>query len=114
MASQEAIKQLGTNGGGFFNANSAHPFENPNAFANMLQIWSMLAVSAALLVMFGKMVGVERQGWALLAAVGVILLSRRRRRLCVRDRRQSAADRARPRSRAGQYGRQGDALRRRR
>lgn len=75
VASQEAIKQLGTNGGGFFNANAAHPFENPNAFANILQIWSMLTVSAALLVMFGKAVGAERQGWALLGAVGVILLS---------------------------------------
>ncbi len=75
MASQEAIKQLGTNGGGFFNANAAHPFENPNAFANILQIWSMLVVSCALLVTFGKMVGDERQGWALLASVGVILLT---------------------------------------
>jgi len=75
VASQEAIKQLGTNGGGFFNANAAHPFENPSAFANILQIWSMLTLSAALLVMFGKMVGVERQGWSLLAAVGVILMS---------------------------------------
>ncbi|MCW2272817.1 potassium-transporting ATPase subunit KdpA [Rhodoblastus acidophilus] len=74
MASQEAIKQLGTNGGGFFNANAAHPFENPNAFSNILQIWSMLTVSAALLIMFGKMVGAERQGWALLGAVGVILI----------------------------------------
>jgi K+-transporting ATPase ATPase A chain len=75
VASQEAIKQLGTNGGGFFNANAAHPFENPNAFANILQIWSMLAISSALLVTFGKMVGVERQGWAFLASVGVILLA---------------------------------------
>ncbi|MBB4196515.1 potassium-transporting ATPase subunit KdpA [Rhodoblastus sphagnicola] len=74
LASQEAIKQLGTNGGGFFNANAAHPFENPNAFSNILQIWSMLTVSAALLVMFGKMVGSERQGWALCGAVGAILL----------------------------------------
>jgi K+-transporting ATPase ATPase A chain len=75
MASQEAIKQLGTNGGGFFNANAAHPFENPNAFANILQIWSMLAISSALLVTFGKMVGAERQGWAFLASVGVILIA---------------------------------------
>ncbi|HUO55727.1 MAG TPA: potassium-transporting ATPase subunit KdpA [Rhodoblastus sp.] len=75
VASQEAIKQLGTNGGGFFNANAAHPFENPSAFANILQIWSMLAVSTALLVAFGKMVGSERQGWALVAAVGAILIS---------------------------------------
>ncbi|MCI4678324.1 potassium-transporting ATPase subunit KdpA [Rhodoblastus acidophilus] len=75
VASQEAIKQLGTNGGGFFNANSAHPFENPNAFANILQIWSMLAVSTALLIAFGKMVGSVRQGWALVASVGVILVA---------------------------------------
>ena len=62
MASQEAIKQLGTNGGGFFNANSAHPFENPNAFANLLQIWSMLAVSTACSITFGQMVGVGTPG----------------------------------------------------
>jgi K+-transporting ATPase ATPase A chain len=75
MAGQEAIKQLGTNGGGFFNANSAHPFENPNAFANMLQIWAMLSISTALLVTFGKMVGDERQGWTLIAAVGILLVT---------------------------------------
>ena len=75
MAGQEAIKQLGTNGGGFFNANSAHPFENPNAFANILQIWSMLAISTGLLVMFGKMVGSERQGWALVATVAILLVA---------------------------------------
>lgn len=75
VASQEAIKQLGTNGGGFFNANAAHPFENPNAFANLLQIWAMLALSTGLIVTFGKMVGAERQGWALVASVGVILVA---------------------------------------
>ena len=75
MAGQEAIKQLGTNGGGFFNANSAHPFENPNALANVLQIWSMLAVSTGLLVMFGKMVGSERQGWALVATVAILIVA---------------------------------------
>ncbi len=75
MASQEAIKQLGTNGGGFFNANAAHPFENPNAFSNILQIWSMLTVSAALLDHVRPDGRRRRQGWALLAAVGVILLS---------------------------------------
>lgn len=74
MASQEAIKQLGTNGGGFFNANAAHPFENPNALANLLQIWSMLALSTALLVTFGVMVGEERQGWAFVQTVGVLLV----------------------------------------
>ena len=74
MASQEAIKQLGTNGGGFFNANAAHPLENPNAFANILQIWSMLALSTALLVTFGVMVGDERQGWAFVQTVGILLV----------------------------------------
>ncbi len=75
VASQEAIKQFGTNGGGFFNANSAHPFENPSALANYLQIWSMLVLSTALLVMFGKMVGSERQGWAFVSVVGVLLIA---------------------------------------
>jgi len=74
MASQEAIKQLGTNGGGFFNANSAHPFENPSALSNMLSIWAMLAVSAALPITFGRMVGSERQGWAILTAMAVLLI----------------------------------------
>ena len=73
MASQEAIKQIGTNGGGFLNANSAHPFENPNAIANLLQIWSMLAISGALTITFGKMAGSLRQGWALFAAMGALL-----------------------------------------
>ncbi len=75
IASQEAIKQLGTNGGGFLNVNSAHPFENPGAIANMLQIWSMLVISAALPITFGRMVGSERQGYALLAAMSVLLLA---------------------------------------
>ncbi len=75
MAGQEAIKQLGTNGGGFFNANAAHPFENPSAYANILQIWSMLAVSTALLVTFGKMVGSERQGWVLVQAVAILVVA---------------------------------------
>ena len=75
IASQEAIKQLGTNGGGFLNVNSAHPFENPGAMANMLQIWSMLIIAAALPITFGRMVGSERQGFALLAAMGVLLLA---------------------------------------
>ena len=75
VASQEAIKQLGTNGGGFFNANSAHPFENPNAWSNMLSIWSMLLISTALTFTFGKMVGDPRQGYALLAAMGLLLIT---------------------------------------
>ncbi len=75
MASQEAIKQLGTNGGGFLNVNSAHPFENPNALSNFLAIFSMLAISSALVVSFGQMVGKARQGYALLAAMGVLLIA---------------------------------------
>ncbi len=74
LASQEAIKQLGTNGGGYFNANSAHPFENPSALSNMLAIWAMLAISAALPITFGRMVGSERQGWALLSAMAIVML----------------------------------------
>ncbi len=75
VASQEAIKQLGTNGGGFFNANAAHPFENPNAWSNYLSIWSMLLVSTALTFTFGRMVGDARQGLALLAAMGILLIA---------------------------------------
>jgi K+-transporting ATPase ATPase A chain len=75
VASQEAIKQLGTNGGGFFNANAAHPFENPNAWSNFLSIFAMLLISTALPFMFGRMVGEPRQGHALLAAMGILLLA---------------------------------------
>lgn len=73
-ASQIAIKQLGTNGGGFFNANSAHPFENPTPLSNFLQVLSILLIPAALCYTFGRMVGDTRQGWALLAAMTLILL----------------------------------------
>lgn len=69
VASREAIKQLGTNGGGFFNANAAHPYENPDTFSNMLSIWSMLLISTALAFTFGRMVGDMRQGVALLSAM---------------------------------------------
>ena len=72
VASQEAIKMLGTNGGGFFNANSAHPFENPNALTNLVQLVSIFALGAGLTNLFGRMVGDERQGWAILAAMGVL------------------------------------------
>ena len=66
VASQMAIKHLGTNGGGFFNANAAHPYENPNALTNFITIVSIFALGAALTNVFGRMVGNERQGWALL------------------------------------------------
>jgi K+-transporting ATPase ATPase A chain len=75
VASQVAIKMLGTNGGGFFNANAAHPFENPNALSNFVQMISIFAVGAALTNVFGRMAGNVRQGWALLAAMGVLFLA---------------------------------------
>ncbi|MET3622915.1 potassium-transporting ATPase subunit KdpA [Burkholderia ambifaria] len=71
VASQEAIKMLGTNGGGFFNANSSHPYENPTPFANFLQIFSILIIPAALCLVFGRMIGDRRQGIAVLAAMTV-------------------------------------------
>ncbi len=74
-ASQIAIKQLGTNGGGFFNVNSAHPFENPTAFSNFLEMLAILMIPAALCITFGKMVGDMRQGWALLATMTIVLVT---------------------------------------
>lgn len=73
-ASQIAIKQLGTNGGGFFNANSAHPLENPTPLSNFVQMLSILLIGAASCWMFGEMVGDRRQGWAVLAAMGAIFV----------------------------------------
>lgn len=73
-ASQIAIKQLGTNGGGFFNTNSAHPFENPTPLTNFLEMLSILLIPAALCYTFGKMVNDTRQGWALLAAMLIMLV----------------------------------------
>ena len=118
-ASQIAIKQLGTNGGGFFNVNSAHPFENPTPLSNFLEVLAILLIPAALCYTFGKMVGDTRQGWALLAAMtscssrcwpsaygleapGNPVLTEARRR----------PGRQRDQSRR-QHGRQGNALRRR-
>jgi K+-transporting ATPase ATPase A chain len=72
VASQEAIKELGTNGGGILNANSAHPFENPNAYSNILQIFLLLVIPVALTRTFGLMVGDKRQGWTLLSVMGVL------------------------------------------
>ncbi len=74
VASQEAIKMLGTNGGGFFNANSAHPFENPTPLTNFLETLAILVISAGLCHTFGHMVGDARQGWVLLAAMTVIFV----------------------------------------
>ena len=75
IASQEAIKMLGTNGGGFFNANSAHPFENPTAFVNFLQMLSIFVIGVGLTWCFGKAVGDTRQGWAILTAMMVLFLA---------------------------------------
>ena len=73
-ASQIAIKQLGTNGGGFYNVNSAHPFENPTPLSNFLEVLSILLIGAALCYTFGKMIGDTRQGWALLAAMTLVFV----------------------------------------
>jgi len=74
VASQLAIKMLGTNGGGFFNANSAHPFENPTALVNLVQMLTIFVIGAGLTNVLGRMVGDERQGWAILAAMGFLFL----------------------------------------
>jgi len=75
VASQIAIKMLGTNGGGFFNANAAHPFENPTALSNLVQMIAIFTIGASLTNVFGRMVGNQRQGWAILAAMGVLFIA---------------------------------------
>src|SRR5262252_4668617 len=75
VASQIAIKMLGTNGGGFFNANASHPFENPTALSNFVQMISIFTIGAALTNVFGRMVGDQRQGWAILAVMGVLFIA---------------------------------------
>jgi K+-transporting ATPase ATPase A chain len=75
VASQEIIKELGTNGGGFFNANSAHPFENPNALTNLIELLAIFAIGAGLTNVLGRMVKDERQGWAIFAAMGLLFLA---------------------------------------
>ncbi len=75
VASQVAIKMLGTNGGGFFNANAAHPFENPTALSNFVQMLSIFVLGAAMTNVFGRMVGNQRQGWAILTAMGVLFIA---------------------------------------
>jgi potassium-transporting ATPase potassium-binding subunit len=74
VASQEAIKELGTNGGGFLNGNSAHPFENPSSLTNFLEMLALFVIPVALTYTFGRMVGDTRQGWAVLAAMGILLV----------------------------------------
>jgi K+-transporting ATPase ATPase A chain len=75
VASQEVIKMFGTNGGGFFNANSAHPFENPTALTNLIQMLLIFSIGAALTNVFGRMVGDQRQGWAIFAVMGLLFLA---------------------------------------
>jgi K+-transporting ATPase ATPase A chain len=75
VASQEVIKMLGTNGGGFFNANSAHPYENPSALTDFIQLILIFSIGAALTNIFGRMVGDQRQGWAIFAVMGVLFLA---------------------------------------
>jgi K+-transporting ATPase ATPase A chain len=74
VASQEAIKMLGTNGGGFFNVNSAMPFENPTGLTNWIEMWAMLVIPASLTATYGRMVGSRRQGWAIFAAMAILLI----------------------------------------
>lgn len=74
-ASQIAIKQLGTNGGGFFNANSSHPYENPTPLSNLIEMWAILAIPAAFCIMFGAMARDRRQGWAIFSAMAVIFVA---------------------------------------
>src|SRR6202042_3169825 len=75
VASEEAIKELGTNGGGFFNANSAHPFENPSAFTNLIELVLIFAIPAGLTYTYGRMTGDQRQGWVLFAAMSVLFFA---------------------------------------
>ena len=75
VASQEAIKMVGTNGGGFFNANSAHPYENPTPFSNFLEMMAIFVIPAALCITFGHMVADKRQGWAIYAVMSILFVS---------------------------------------
>ena len=81
VASQEVIKELGTNGGGFFNANSAHPFENPTALSNFFEMLLILLIPAALTYTYGRMVGNRRQGWAIFSAMSILFVVGGRGRL---------------------------------
>ena len=117
VASQEAIKLLGTNGGGFFNANSAHPFENPTPLTNFVEVLAFLSIPAGLTYTFGRYAGNQRQGWALFAGDGDYLrpvpgrhdLERPGRQPEHRQRRREPGRDVRPVGR--QHGGQGGALR---
>ena len=75
VASQEIIKELGTNGGGFFNANSAHPFENPTPFSNFLEMIAIFAISSGLTYTLGRMTGNQKHGWAVFSAMAILFLA---------------------------------------
>ena len=109
FAGQEAIKELGTNGGGSFNANSSHPYENPTPFTNLLEIWSLLLIPFAMPFLFGRMLGRLREGIALLAVDAPAARHRVRHLAGRRDAHHACADRSRPHARA-QHGGQGAAL----
>ena len=114
VASQEAIKMLGTNGGGFFNANSAHPYENPTPLSNFIQMLSIFLIPAALTLTFGRMVGDMRQGWAVLAAMTLMFVVMAVVGDELRAAGEPAAGQPGRRHVGRQHGRQGDALRHRR
>ncbi len=114
VASQEAIKELGTNGGGIVNANSAHPFENPTGFTNLLEIWALLAIPFALTYTFGRLVGDQRQGWAVFAAMFVLWIGSAALATRFEVDGNPKLDARRREPRAGEHGGQGGALRRRR
>ena len=121
IASQEAIKMLGTNGGGFLNANSAHPFENPTPFTNLIQMLSIFALGAGLIYMFGKMANDTKQGWILFSAVSLLFLigafvalgASRPATRTDGDRRGPDGERVVAGAAGRQHGGQGDALRHR-
>ena len=113
IASQEWIKELGNNGGGFFNANSSHPFESPTALTNWLEIFALLTISFSLTYTFGRYAGNRRQGWTIFGAMAVILLVGAVVRDASRVQRQPALPGRRRPGGPRQHGGQGDALRRR-
>ena len=108
VASQMMIKHLGTNGGGFFNANAAHPYENPNGLTNLIHMLAIFVLGAGLTNCFGRMVGDQRQGWAIFAAMGLIFIVAISVLYWAELPRQSGL------GQYGQYGRQGSPLRHRR
>ena len=114
VASQEAIKELGTNGGGFFNANSAHPFENPSALTNFLEMVLIFAIPAGLTYTYGRMARDQRQGWVLFAAMSVLFFAGVATAYWAESHPNAAMHDLARRGGAGQHGGQGDPVRHRR